>query len=368
MGAGHGVRRRGFTLIELLVVIAIIALLIGILLPALGQARKAGQVAVCQSNMRQLGIAMNTYAADFADKQATYSWRAGNTQSQWADLRPRIVGGTRADSDLAASQMQATDIIRRRTGEDDFPLISGRVPHRRYNHLVLNDYMSDSLPEVAMACPTDRWQQIWQNDPENKEELFPSISSDRRNGYNLAWPFASSYQSSPVIYSEDEGSKDGRETLSPAVGSHNLFTIGDKPLGTRKLTEVAFPSMKVAYFGLFDYHFNDQPVYYAFEQAKQPLLFFDGSVRVYATRDTNKGFQPNDPRKSEPLRIFYTPNSNTDFFAASPDFEPPSPDGSYGRTIITGGSYRWTRGGLKGVDVDAYEISTGQNELTRPGG
>ena len=57
-------RHTGFTLVELLVVIAIIALLIGVLLPALGAARRAGQISGCLSNMRQLGIASFQHAVD----------------------------------------------------------------------------------------------------------------------------------------------------------------------------------------------------------------------------------------------------------------------------------------------------------------
>ena len=57
----------GFTLIELLVVISIIALLIGILLPALGRARQAARQIACGSNARQVVIAYMSYATDYKD-------------------------------------------------------------------------------------------------------------------------------------------------------------------------------------------------------------------------------------------------------------------------------------------------------------
>jgi prepilin-type N-terminal cleavage/methylation domain-containing protein/prepilin-type processing-associated H-X9-DG protein len=57
-------RRGGFTLIELLVSISIIALLLGLLLPALGSARETGRGAVCLSNVRQLVLANSAYAQD----------------------------------------------------------------------------------------------------------------------------------------------------------------------------------------------------------------------------------------------------------------------------------------------------------------
>jgi prepilin-type N-terminal cleavage/methylation domain-containing protein len=51
-------RRCGFSLVELLVVIAILAMLVGLLLPAVQSAREAGRRAACGSNIRQLALAV----------------------------------------------------------------------------------------------------------------------------------------------------------------------------------------------------------------------------------------------------------------------------------------------------------------------
>ena len=72
------VKMKAFTLVELLVVIAIIVLLVALLIPVLGKARKLGQRTVCLSNLKQLTLAWTSYATEHDGKLvdgSAFGWR-----------------------------------------------------------------------------------------------------------------------------------------------------------------------------------------------------------------------------------------------------------------------------------------------------
>jgi len=80
-----GYAGRGFTLIELLVVVAIIALLVGVLLPALGGARRSGYTLKCAQNMRNVAIAVNSYIAETEVYPPSYVYGSQQTGPTWRE-------------------------------------------------------------------------------------------------------------------------------------------------------------------------------------------------------------------------------------------------------------------------------------------
>ncbi len=348
--------RRAFTLIELLVVIAIIALLVAILLPALGKARRAARAAVCQSNMRQLMTAYYGYATDHKDILASFS-RA-----------PASVHDDSGDSYAAEAQDFITQATGRDTDPDGIPKWKNNGKHtlvfEQFSYLVVLPYMGGALPAPAVVCPEDAARLSWRSLPTNMSASAYQPAEDRnRNNLNW-WPYSASYQTTPLAVIDDD-----RPTTKHKYSqfkSQDMYSIGITKYYTpyfRKLSEVSYPSLKVALNDTEDRHTGRRSLFFMYPNAKQPLAFFDSSVSLRRTGDANYGVDPSTARGGTrggtrgDTPATTTPPGSDYTITYNPDtgFESP-----VGETSRLNPRYRWTHEGLGGVDFGGSTAGSGE--------
>jgi type II secretory pathway pseudopilin PulG len=321
-----------------LVVIAIIALLVAILLPALGEAKRAAKLAIEFSNLKQYGGTVNAYSSENKERAPAFSWRAGPNSSVQTN---GTVQNYTSGSDVEAAAQQAADIIRRRAQPDNanFPVPTNWIPHILYSHLVVMDYLAARLPEPITRSPYDTFRARWAENPTNPASLGFTDPNDAR------WPYSSSYQITSPSFSPDRFTIDGGSLRQAAdaqnqyqynAGSSNLYR-----LGPRKIGDVQFPAGKVYAFVDHMRHKGKRTFFFTSVQAEVNLVCWDASARTVASRDMNRSgyWGPGINTFSPPVLLTYVPDELRGLNA-----EPVDP---------LDGKCRWTIGGLRGIDFGA---------------
>jgi len=156
-------RQRAFTLVELLVVIGIIALLIGILMPALGAARRQAQNVQCQSNLRTLGQGLRLYAGanrdslpygDYYDVDRALTWDIRSETANWSirvasALTKGGLGDNFYNSQTSKGYMRCPSASPERASADQFILHYSAHPR-----LMPGYYQANATDQFVPGNPT----------------------------------------------------------------------------------------------------------------------------------------------------------------------------------------------------------------------
>jgi len=248
----------GFTLVELLVVVAIIALLLGILLPALGKAREVARSTVCMANLKSVGQGFVTYSTEYR------GYLPGPNTSGYRWLKPGRPPSSDGDPQLPI------------TPYDWMSPVFG-------DSLGLSEQRNERLVQLfnhEFACPANdhRYDYIHPNG-----SGWPDAKEIRYNSYSAPLTLHS--------YQDSEHAEQSGQPFGQTLGFVDTDAVNLRPANHRFRVDTAGQaSLKIA--------------------AADGARYIDGQGRISFNADTGSQFGSNFMNRSATLNVFFANNGN----------------------------------------------------------
>lgn len=353
----HSRARSGFTLIELLVVVSIIALLVGILLPAVGETRRQARISLCTSNMKQHGQGVANYSAQNNDylpspplsnakdaAEAAIYGPKGTVALQYATQAKPLNGFAFAGSGIKSFESPNHPSV-----VDKSETWSNVQAWNGY-FVFLSEYMVDGEGVQALSDVF-----LSPSDAKAKAEYFPAVRKYMRDNNGQWWDLSQtesigplsqarvgSYRYTPAaftssrLYSVDLRGASLTPDYNLASGAGPIMTPAQKQKYVQRnpVSAVESPSNK-ALFWMWNAWHNNGKTYWCEEGAVCTVALADGGARATVPfRDGLAYLEPGNEARAEnagPMTQWTDPRDSSKQWPAH---------------------YWITNGGLKGRDLN----------------